>query len=84
MRFSHAVTDVGNIRKAFGRFSESIHTLSKITKRLQIFVLRGLEGMYIKPIQLFRERLWDKVHATTPKGIVVGFECTVFQRNLKE
>ena len=35
-------------------------------------------------IQLFRESLSDKVHATTLKGIVGGFECTVFQRNLKE
>ena len=35
-------------------------------------------------IQLFRERLSDNVHATTPKGIVDGFEFTVFQRNLKE
>ena len=33
-------------------------------------------------IQLFRARLSDKVHATTPKGIVGGFEFTVFQRNL--
>ena len=35
-------------------------------------------------IQRFQERLSDKVHATTPKGIVGGFEFTVFQRNLKE
>ena len=35
-------------------------------------------------IQLFRERLSDKVHATTPKGIVGRFEFTVFQRNLNE
>ena len=35
-------------------------------------------------IQLFRERLSDKVHATTPKGIVGGFEFTFLQRNLKE
>ena len=35
-------------------------------------------------IQLFRERLSDKVHAATPKGIVGCFEFTVFQRNLKE
>ena len=34
--------------------------------------------------QLFRERLSEKVHATNPKGIVGGFELTVFQRNLKE
>ena len=36
-------------------------------------------------LQLFRERLSEKnVHATIPKGIVGGFEFTVFQRNLKE
>ena len=37
-----------------------------------------------KEIQLFRERLSEKVHATIPKGIVGGFEFTVLQRNLKE
>ena len=35
-------------------------------------------------IQLFRERLSEKVHSTIPKGIVGGFDCTVLQRNLKE
>ena len=35
-------------------------------------------------IQLFRERLSEEDHATTPKGIVGGFEFTVLQRNLKE
>ena len=35
-------------------------------------------------IQLFRERLSEKVHATIPKGIVGGFEYTILQRNLKE
>ena len=35
-------------------------------------------------IQLFRERLKEKVHATIPKGIVGGFEFTVLQKNLKE
>ena len=35
-----------------------------------------LTGMYIA--------ISRKVHATTPKGIVGGFEFTVFQRNLKE
>ena len=29
-------------------------------------------------IQLFRERLSEKVHATIPIGIVGGFEFTVF------
>ena len=35
-------------------------------------------------LQLFRERLAEKVHATFPKGIVGGFEFNVFQRSLKE
>ena len=35
-------------------------------------------------IQLFQERLSEKVHATIPKGIVGDFELTVFQRNFKE
>ena len=35
-------------------------------------------------IQLFRERLSEKVHATMPKGIVGGFDFTVLQRNLRE
>ena len=39
---------------------------------------------YISFIQLFRERLSNKVHATTAKCIVGGLEFTVFQRNLKE
>ena len=34
-------------------------------------------------IQLFRERLSDKVHVKTPKGIVDGFEFTGLQRHLK-
>ena len=32
-------------------------------------------------IQLFRERLSEKVHATIPKGIVGGFKSTVLQRS---
>ena len=35
-------------------------------------------------IQLFREWLSEKVHATILKGIVGGFEFTVLQRNLKK
>ena len=33
---------------------------------------------------IFQERLAEKVHVTILKGIVVGFESTVLQRNLKE
>ena len=39
---------------------------------------------YCSDLQLFRERLSEKVYATIPKGIVGGFEFTVLQRNLKE
>ena len=35
-------------------------------------------------MQLFRERLSQKVHTTIPKGIVGGFEFTVLSINLKE
>ena len=36
-------------------------------------------------IQLFRERLSEKPHASIiPKGIVGGFEITSLQRNLQE
>ena len=34
-------------------------------------------------IQLFRERLSEKVHVTIPKGIVGGFKFTVLQRNFE-
>ena len=34
-------------------------------------------------IQLFRERLSEKVHATIPKGIVAGFEFTVLPHLLE-
>ena len=35
-------------------------------------------------LQLFREKLSEKVHATIPKGIAGGFKFTVLERNLKE
>ena len=41
-------------------------------------------NFYFLSIQLFRERLSEKVHAAIPKGIVGGFEFSVLQRNLKE
>ena len=40
--------------------------------------------MGVQYIQLFRERLSEKVHVTMPKGIVGSSEFTVLQRNLKE
>ena len=35
-------------------------------------------------LQLFREKLSEKVHATIQKGIAGGFKFTVLERNLKE
>ena len=43
-----------------------------------------MTGNVLVHLQLFRERLSEKVHATIPKGIVGGFEFSVLQRNLKE
>ena len=40
--------------------------------------------MRVYTATVFRERLSEKVHATIPKGIVGGFQFTVFQRNFKE
>ena len=34
-------------------------------------------------IQVFRERLSEKVHATIPTGIVGGFDCTVYQKKIE-
>ena len=42
------------------------------------------EESNLTSIQLFRKRLSEKVRAAIPKGIVGGFEFTVFQRNLIE
>ena len=50
----------------------------------QAFFLPLKETVLKHRQQLFRERLSDNVHATTPKGIVGGFEFTVFQSNLKK
>ena len=45
----------------------------------------GQERNYvIEHIQLFRERLSEKVHARIRKVIEGGFEFTVLQRNLKD
>ena len=43
-----------------------------------------MKGDNMADIQLFRERLSEKVHETIPKGTVGGFEFAVLQRNLKE
>ena len=53
------------------------------------FLLRALYVLICRNrkkyiIQLFRERLSEKVHATIPKGIVSGLEFTVLQRNFEK
>ena len=47
-------------------------------------LLVSVSARVIVCIQLFREKLSEKVHATITKGIVGGFEFAVLQRNLKE
>ena len=48
------------------------------------YLLKGGAKQTGHSIQLFRERLSEKGHATIPKGIVGSFFCPVLQRNLKE
>ena len=52
--------------------------------KLKLISFKKIVIMGFVIIQLFRERLSEKVHATIPKGIVGGFEFTFLQRNLKE
>ena len=60
-------------------------TLQKIIRQLKILRSCPMTVIYrVTAIQLFRERLSEKVHVIVPKGIVGRFECTVLQRNLKE
>ena len=60
----------------FGRWNKSR------TKRLLTHARAG--RCITLHIQLFQERLWEKVHASIPKGIVGCYEFTAFQRSLKE
>ena len=62
--------------------------LRLLAKKATVFIKkRGIENSEINflhcLIQLFRERLSEKVHATIVKGIVGCFVCPVLQRKLK-
>ena len=46
--------------------------------------ISAVMGYTLCRLQLVRERLSGKVHATILKGIVGGFEFSFFQRNLRE
>ena len=46
--------------------------------------IRMFSFLHRECIQLFRERLSGKVHATILKGIVGGFKFSLFQRNLNQ
>ena len=63
------------IKKKFKDFLRTIQGQISHSSRTPIIALS---------IQLFRERLSGKVHATILKGIVDGFEFSFFPRNLKE
>ena len=55
----------------------------KLPKNWQIFSRQATIAFGFC-IQLFREKMSQKVHGTIPKGIVGGFEFTVVQRSLKK
>ena len=48
------------------------------------FLSASCSYFHLLNLQLFRERLSEKVHSTIPKGIVGGFECSALQINLKK
>ena len=50
----------------------------------KVIILYGVGWVKVIIIQLFRERLSEKVHTTISKGFVGGFKFTVLYRNLKE
>ena len=66
----------------------SLHRLNCFRPPLELWwvIISMLYCVQAKPnhIQLFQERLLEKVYATILKGIVDGFEFSVLQRNLKE
>ena len=74
----------------FGYYRTIWYTYQKEEPYYIVFVTRLLPNTHCGDsyvsvrLQLFRERLSEKVHATIPKGIVGSFEITVFQRSLKE
>ena len=73
----------GGIVVARGTFLGSYEFNSKGGGRgVRLLLISKWIGMIY--IQLFRERLSEKVHATIPKGVVGGFVSPVLQRNLKE
>ena len=57
-------------------YISSLRNLLYPTRPCQLWIMPRVS------IQLFRERLSEKVHATISKGIVGGFEFTVLQRKL--
>ena len=56
-----------------------IVVMAEICRRVTLYTLNRISSLLLhgRYIQLFRERLSEKVHSTIPKGIVGGFEFTV-------
>ena len=64
-----------------------IPSILKRVQRWWVSWIRSIHSLLCQKgrcIQLFRERLLEKVNATISKDIVGGFEFSVFLRNLKE
>ena len=64
-------------------YEQSNKTLARLERLAASPFFDGRVALLAGPT-IFRERLSEKVHATTPKGIVGGFEFTRPQRNLKQ
>ena len=57
----------------------SVFKYNLASLELKILLYKVIYGN-MADIQLFRERLWEKVHTTISKGIVGGLEFTVLQK----
>ena len=64
-------------------YEQSNKTLARLERLAASPFFDGRVALLTGPT-IFRERLSEKVPATTPKGIVGGFEFTRPQRNLKQ
>ena len=57
----------------YSRFSSLLAFRDVSPRSLAARSMQGVTAVFVGYIQLFRERLSEKVHETIPKGIVGGF-----------
>ena len=71
------------MRHVYVSLDKKVNVANHVKYSLKLQAIRFvLAGLFVQLyIQLFRERLSEKVHVPILKGIVGGFAFTVLQRN---